>query len=112
MQTVSEWAAFHHERLDGNGYPFHKKAHEINTGARIIAVSDIFTALIEDRPYRKGMNIPDVRKILLNVASTGVQDYQLIHHLIDNMEDICRNVKDKQAQARHFYHTQIECSAN
>ena len=55
LQMIAEWAAYHHERLDGKGYPFRREAHEINLGARIMAVSDIFTALAENRPYRKGM---------------------------------------------------------
>ena len=52
---ISECGAYHHERLDGKGYPFRREAHEINLGARIMVVSDIFTALAENRPYRKGM---------------------------------------------------------
>lgn len=56
LQHIAEWAAFHHEKLDGSGYPFHYKADRISTGSRIMTVADIFTALAEDRPYRKGMS--------------------------------------------------------
>ena len=108
FQTIAGWASFHHERLDGNGYPFHKKSYEINTGARIIAVSDIFTALIEDRPYRKGMDISGIKKILLDGASSGLQDARIVNHLVDNMEDIRKDVKERQDQERNFYRTEIE----
>lgn len=47
----------HHERYDGTGYPAGLKAHEIPIGARIIAVADTFSAMTQDRPYRKGMTI-------------------------------------------------------
>jgi len=53
FQQISEWAAYHHERLDGSGYPFHCTAAELSTGARILMVADIFTALAEDRHIEK-----------------------------------------------------------
>ena len=59
IQQITEWAAFHHERLDGSGYPFHLNGKLIDTGSRIVSVADIFTALAEDRPYRQGMNKND-----------------------------------------------------
>ncbi len=43
----------HHEKWNGEGYPHGLKAHEIPIGARIIAVADVYQALITDRPYRK-----------------------------------------------------------
>ena len=43
----------HHERLDGSGYPRGLKGHEILLEAKIIAVTDTFDAMTEDRAYRK-----------------------------------------------------------
>jgi HD-GYP domain-containing protein (c-di-GMP phosphodiesterase class II) len=108
IQVIAEWAAFHHERLDGNGYPFHKKSHEINIISRIIAVADIFTALIEDRPYRKGMNTTDIKKILIDSSDSGALDSRLVKNLVDNLGDIRKDVREKQALDRHFYQTEIE----
>jgi putative nucleotidyltransferase with HDIG domain len=48
-------AGAHHERLDGSGYPDRLTAKDLNTESRIIAVADVFSALTEDRPYRKGL---------------------------------------------------------
>ncbi|ATW25933.1 HD-GYP domain-containing protein [Candidatus Formimonas warabiya] len=48
---------YHHERLDGKGYPEGLKGDEIPLGARIIAVADSFDAMTSDRPYRKGMDV-------------------------------------------------------
>ena len=45
----------HHERLDGSGYPNGLKEEQIITGARIIAVADVFDAMTSYRPYRPGM---------------------------------------------------------
>ncbi|MDN3449703.1 HD-GYP domain-containing protein [Planococcus sp. APC 3906] len=48
--------AQHHERLNGSGYPNGLKGEEILLEARIIAVSDTFDAMTEDRSYRKAFN--------------------------------------------------------
>ncbi|OIR03127.1 cyclic di-GMP phosphodiesterase response regulator RpfG [mine drainage metagenome] len=54
LETINTLASLHHERLDRRGYPF--RSREIPLGSRIIAVADIFTAITEDRPYRRGMD--------------------------------------------------------
>jgi putative nucleotidyltransferase with HDIG domain len=46
----------HHERLDGSGYPAGLKGAEISLESRIIAVADVYGALLEDRSYRKGFS--------------------------------------------------------
>jgi HD-GYP domain-containing protein (c-di-GMP phosphodiesterase class II) len=43
----------HHERLDGSGYPRGLKGDEIDRGARLISICDIFSAMIKPRPYRQ-----------------------------------------------------------
>ncbi len=45
-------AAEHHEKLDGSGYPDGLRGEQMSIEARIIAVSDMFTAMVEKRPYR------------------------------------------------------------
>ena len=47
--------ALHHEKLDENGYPFHLPESELSLGSRIMTVSDIFSAITEERQYRKSM---------------------------------------------------------
>ncbi|MEH3053931.1 MAG: HD domain-containing protein [Patulibacter minatonensis] len=42
----------HHERLDGNGYPFGADGHRIALEARILSVADVYDALTSNRPYR------------------------------------------------------------
>jgi HD-GYP domain-containing protein (c-di-GMP phosphodiesterase class II) len=44
----------HHERYDGTGYPLNLKGEKISLFGRIIAITDVYDALISDRPYRKG----------------------------------------------------------
>ena len=44
---------FHHEKIDGSGYPFGLKGEDIPIQSRIISIADIFEALTGDRPYRE-----------------------------------------------------------
>lgn len=55
---------YHHERWDGKGYPYGIKAREIPIGARIIAIADVYQALISDRPYRKALSKETAIKII------------------------------------------------
>ena len=54
----------HHEYLDGSGYPDALTAPEISDLVRLLTISDIFAALIEQRPYRPAMARSDAYKIL------------------------------------------------
>ena len=53
LKEIPYIAAFHHERVDGTGYPFHLRDGEIPLGGKIMAVADVFDALTSDRPYRR-----------------------------------------------------------
>ncbi|MEO8337624.1 MAG: HD domain-containing phosphohydrolase [bacterium] len=57
-------ASLHHEKLDGSGYPFGIKGAQIDLASRILVVSDIYDALISDRPYRRGMSDARASEIL------------------------------------------------
>ena len=107
LKKIAEWGAYHHERLDGKGYPFRRVASELNLGARIMAVSDIFTALGEDRPYRKGMNIKSIKNILQEQSSHSMQDPRIVKLLLDNIDVVHQVVAERQEQVRHSYQTEI-----
>ena len=57
-------AAFHHEKLDGSGYPWGLHASELDQSSRILAVADVYEALVADRPYRAGMPPEDALMFL------------------------------------------------
>ncbi len=71
FETINRWASFHHEKLNGKGYPFHLKENEIPLGSRIMAVADIFTAITEDRAYRKGMTPEQTVRVLKQMVADG-----------------------------------------
>ncbi|OGI01897.1 MAG: hypothetical protein A2104_08180 [Candidatus Melainabacteria bacterium GWF2_32_7] len=56
FEAVINTIKFHHERYDGNGYPFGLKNDEIPVSAKIISVADTYDAMTSDRAYRKGLS--------------------------------------------------------
>ena len=67
-------AGFHHERMDGKGYPFGKDGDEIPNVAQIIAVADTFDAMNSTRPYREKMKMEDIVEELKRVAGTQLNE--------------------------------------
>lgn len=55
--AIPEMVLCHHERFDGRGYPLGLKQTAIPLGARIIAVADSFSAMLQKRPYRGAMSM-------------------------------------------------------
>lgn len=69
LSHVRQWAAAHHELLNGSGYPGHLTAEAIPTEVRIITILDIFDALVaDDRPYKPGMPVEKALSILKEMA--------------------------------------------
>lgn len=56
LSLAAEIAHYHHEKYDGTGYPMGLKGKEIPLSARIVAVADVYDALISKRPYKEPMS--------------------------------------------------------
>ncbi len=72
---------YHHEHVDGSGYPEGLKGNDIPLTAKIVAVADTYHALISDRPYRKGMSVEKACQILQEGAGK-LWDADLVRHFI------------------------------
>ena len=83
FDEIRDWAAFHHERLDGTGYPFGKTAAELNTQERMMACIDIYQALTESRPYKQGMPHEKACEILWDMANKGWLDKTIVKQVED-----------------------------
>ena len=70
LEGASRIVAQHHERWDGEGYPFGLRGEDIDIGARIFAVVDAFDAMVSDRVYRKGCSYQDALAELERCAGT------------------------------------------
>ncbi len=55
FDLISHIVVAHHERWDGNGYPYGLSGESIPLGARILAIVDSYDAMTSERPYRKAM---------------------------------------------------------
>ncbi len=100
MPQISEWAAFHHERLDGKGYPFGHEGKDLTLGSRIMAVADTFTAVTEDRPYRKGMTETEALGVLTTLVDNGGLDGQVVNTLGSHFDAINATRQEEQAAYR------------
>lgn len=81
FEEINKIASAHHERLDGNGYPFGLKDIELDFEERILACLDIYQALTEDRPYRESMNHESAMKILFNAMNDEILDKEIVHSI-------------------------------
>jgi HD-GYP domain-containing protein (c-di-GMP phosphodiesterase class II) len=78
LETIAEWAAFHHEALNGHGYPFRHKGERLSMEARIVAVADVFQALAQERPYRGAQPAGEISGILDDFVDKGVLDGDVV----------------------------------
>jgi HD-GYP domain-containing protein (c-di-GMP phosphodiesterase class II) len=78
LRNVPRYAATHHEKLNGTGYPFGLKDADITLQSRILAIADIFEALTAcDRPYRKAKTLSEALKIMSFMVKDGHIDKDL-----------------------------------
>jgi len=86
LEPVVDFVLFHHEREDGNGYPFGLTAREIPPGAKIVSIADCFDAVTTDRPYQKGKSIASAYETLRE----GCRRYfceEFVETFIEEVED-------------------------
>jgi PAS domain S-box-containing protein len=83
LETAARIALTHHERWDGTGYPEGLAGEEIPLDGRIVAVADVFDALLSDRPYRPAMSLGEALEIIREGKGThfdpAVVDVMLEH---------------------------------
>ena len=90
LEKIAEWAAFHHEALNGQGYPFRRSAADLATEARIVAVADVFQALAQARPYRGPQALEEISRLLAEFAGKGVLDADIVAVARDDLDSSWR----------------------
>jgi putative two-component system response regulator len=91
----------HHERLDGSGYPDGLKGEEIPLVARIMAVVDIYDALVTDRPYREAMGKAEALKIIGSMVGAGKLDREVVRQLEQILDREAGNDRRMRPHHRH-----------
>jgi len=80
-----DYVHYHHERLDGSGYPRGLQGNEIPLGAQIVSIADCFDAITTERCYRKGRNCSEAFSILREMSGTHAAP-QLVEAFIEEIE--------------------------
>jgi putative nucleotidyltransferase with HDIG domain len=88
LGEVADWAAQHHERLNGRGYPLGLTEKELSLGSRIMQVADVHTAITEDRPYRRGMTRERTTAVLRSMADNHFLDADIVDLVIENHDHL------------------------
>lgn len=76
---IAHCALQHHERLNGAGYPHGIRADEIHLYAKIIAVADVYDALVINRPYRAGIAPAEAMEYLFSMVGNQF-DLEIVSH--------------------------------
>ena len=78
FEEIHEWAASHHERLDGSGYPFGLTAKDLSFESKILASLDVYQALTENRPQRKALSHAQAMHIMHAQVFKGLLDVGIV----------------------------------
>lgn len=100
---INHWASYHHEYLDGSGYPFHKESSSLDLESQIVMVADIYTALSENRPYRGKMSLSNVIEVMTEMANKEKINAVVVATLIKNIRYVEDRFKEKQMEYHKAY---------
>jgi len=105
FEQIAEWASFHHERLDGSGYPARLDWQSLDLGAKVIAVADVAAAIAERRPYRAPGDENAVLTALKEMGSKRLLEPCIVEALADNYAEVMGTMHAAQAADEHRYNT-------
>ncbi len=87
LRMAARIALTHHEWFDGNGYPRGLEGEEIPIEGRIVAVADVFDALLSDRPYRAAMSVAEAVDLIREGRETQF-DPEVVDALLEHLDDV------------------------
>lgn len=98
LETARIIALSHHEKWDGTGYPYGLAGEAIPLEGRIVAIADVFDALVSERPYKKAYSVEDSMAYMNSQAGLHF-DPELLQAFRQALPDILK-IKDVYADAR------------
>ncbi len=84
FEKITEWAANHHEKLNGKGYPLGKKDNELDFCSRILGCLDIYQALTEERPYRASLS----HEKSISIMKSMSENYEIDSNIVDSIDKV------------------------
>ena len=100
VRFAADIATCHHEWWNGKGYPNGYKEERIPTSARIMAIADVFDALVSERCYKRPFSFDEAMKIIEEEAGTHF-DPELVRAFLKNKEHyrpFCQSEEPKEGQ--------------
>ncbi|MDQ3719607.1 MAG: HD domain-containing protein [Actinomycetota bacterium] len=94
LERAAEIVRAHHERWDGTGYPDGLVGEEIPLAARIFSVADTLDALTTDRPYRRGVPMPEAREVIAREAGSQF-DPMVVEQLAATPHEVLESIRDQ-----------------
>jgi HD-GYP domain-containing protein (c-di-GMP phosphodiesterase class II) len=82
LAQVGQWAALHHERLDGSGYPRGLRGDAISLPARILGAADVYNALRQPRPHRPALDAKSAERTIREEVRAGRLDGHAVHAVL------------------------------
>jgi putative nucleotidyltransferase with HDIG domain len=83
---VIDYVLCHHEKMNGSGYPFGLRGHQIPLGAKIIRIADCFDAITTDRPYQPHKSWIEALAILRQISGTDLSP-ELVEEFIEDLNE-------------------------
>jgi len=85
IRDVIPFIRWHHERMDGRGYPDGLFGASIPLAVRVLSVADVYDALSTERPYRPALDLGECLRIMRADAAGGGLDSELVFALCDSL---------------------------
>jgi HD-GYP domain-containing protein (c-di-GMP phosphodiesterase class II) len=87
MDDITIWASHHHEKLNGEGYPFGLREEQLSMEERLMTCCDIYQALTEERAYKAGYSHEEAMRIMRDMVIKGEID----NSIVSNMDMVFAN---------------------
>ncbi|MDR0937308.1 MAG: response regulator [Oscillospiraceae bacterium] len=100
VEQAKLFAGTHHEKWNGNGYPSGLAGEEIPLQGRILAIADVYDALVSARPYKNPM--PHEKAVEIIIGDSGIQFDPLLIMIFKSVEETFREISQNELQAMDF----------
>lgn len=93
LEYAKEITLHHHEKFDGTGYPDGLKGDEINIISKLMAIIDVYDALVNDRVYKKAMSYEEAEEYIISQSGKAF-DPKVVNTFM-NVKENLRNINEK-----------------
>ncbi|MCL2079302.1 MAG: response regulator [Oscillospiraceae bacterium] len=98
LQHAKRFASYHHEKWDGSGYPRGLRGEEIPLEGRIMAIADVYDALVSERPYKKPFTHDEAVHTIQKDSGTHF-DPKIVEAFLNVADDFCAELTRESGSA-------------